>query len=410
MVSSLVERVVLVPVMRVWEHTRRSRGALGPLPVKVQSVHSPGSDSDRVLLFGSGIAAGWGTLDHDMALAGQLARALGGRTGRGADVEIVVDIALTVGDARARLESVALERYDAIVLVLGAHESFEFVSVARWRDQLSAFLNELLAAGSFDVVIAGIPSLRGVAGYDSRLGVLAERHSGRYNQVSAELSGRNARTTFVALSPAEADSRGNGRATANYRRWGAEIAERTAPLLNASRLGGSHVIHDAVKSEPLRQDNVRKLTVFHSPPEARFDRIVEQARTHLNTSGAALGFIDGDTIWFKSAIGATLPDIAVEESFTRASLSERGAFIVPDAQADPRFRNLVHVVGEPWVRFWAGFPIEDAEGVRVGTLSVFDPKPRTSTADRDRAVLRQLALAIKRELCTPVEPPGRTRR
>ena len=387
--------------MRVWEHTRRSRGTLGPMPVNVQSVHSPGSDSDRILLFGSGIAAGLGTLDHDMALAGHLARALGIRTGRGCDVDIVADISMTIDDAPARLESVALERYDAIVVLLGAKESFGFAPVTWWRDRLSALLNQLLGSCSFEVVIAGIPSLRSIADYDSRLGVLAERHSGRYNQASVELSDRSARTTFVALSPAEADGSGHGNATANYRMWGAEIAEMTAPLLNASRIGECRVIHDAVSSEPERRDSIQKLTVLHTEPEERFDRIVEQARRDLNTSGAALVFIDGDRIWFKSAVGAILPDIPFDVSFTRASLDQRGATIVPDAQADPRFRDCIHVINEPWIRFWAGFPIEDDQGVRVGTLSVFDPQPRTPAAGRDAAVLRQLALTVKRELRRP---------
>lgn len=257
------------------------------------------------------------------------------------------------------------------------------------------------------MIIAGVPSLRSIDGYNSRLGVLAEHHSAGYNQTSAELAGRSTRTSFAALSPALADSQGHGRATQNYMVWGAEIAEITAPLLDTARAAARPVAHDAAKSEPQRRDSIRKLSILHTAPEARFDRIVQQARIGLNATAAALGFIDDDQIWFKSAIGTTLPEIPFVDSFTGASLDQRGAIFVPDARADPRFRHLVHVTGDPWIRFWAGFPIEDDHGVRVGTLSVFDPQPRIPAAARDAAVLRQLARTIQDELRKPAQTETR---
>lgn len=387
-----------MPVMRLWRRMLRSNYASGPSPIDASSVHAPGTDSDRVLVVGSGIAVGWGVLSQDMALAGHLARALSARTGRGTDVDVVVDPSLTARNTPPHLASIVLERYDAVVVVLGTIEAFEFAPVGSWRGELGALLNQLLAAVSIDVVVTGVPSLEALDTFATRLGRVAARHARRYNQATAELCAGKSRSTYVELSPALGGSDGASHAVENYRTWAREIADATAPLLNVSRALGTCVLHDAAKSEAERANSVCRLGILHTAPEARFDRIVDQARMLFNASAAALAFIDGDTLWFKSAIGATLPSIPFKDSFTQATLSERGAFLIPDARADPRFRDLAHVAGEPWVRFWAGFPIEDQDGVRVGTLSVFDSEPRVVTPDYHPAVLRQFALMVQHEL------------
>jgi hypothetical protein len=395
---ALVERAFLTPVMRLWYRSLRSRHALGPMPTDGLSAHAAGPDSDRVLVFGSGIAAGLGVLSQDLALSGHLARALSTRTLRGTDVDVVADLSLTAQNAPPYVRSIVLERYDAVILVLGARESLELAPVGSWRQYFRMLLDQLLDAGSFDIVVAGIPSLRSINAYGTPLGLVAERHSHRYNRATAELCSANRRTTFVRLSSAVNHPDGSGRAVENYRMWAGEIAEATAPLLDLARSSNTGVRHDAATSEPQREASVQRLGILHTEPEARFDRIVDQARMLFNASGGALAFIDGDRLWYKSSIGARLPSIALKDSFTQATLAERGAFIIPDAHADARFRNLAQVTGKPWVRFWAGFPIEDQDGVRVGTLSVFDSEHRFLAPDYHEAVLRQLALMVQQEL------------
>lgn len=402
--TPLLEKWVLIPVMRVWHHARRSSVAFGPVPADLLSTHAPGADSDRVLVVGSGIAAGWGVLSQDMALPGHLARALSALTGRGTDVDVVATIDMTAQTAAVRLASVPIERYDAVVLVLGMPEAFDFVPVSRWLDRLAEVLAQVHDVAFCDVIVTGIPSLRSIPGYDTRLGLLAERHAELYNTATAQLAMQHQRTEFVRLSPTKSDPNGAGRPTENYRMWAGEIAAQTAPLLNRSRESSTVVQHDAAKSESERLDRVRRLGILNTEPEARFDRIVEQARILFDAGGAALAFIDGDRIWYKSVRGVMLPSLARRDSFTQATIYQRGAFMVPDARADVRFQNLPHVRGEPWVRFWAGFPIEDDGGVRVGTLSVFDTEPRGPTPDREPAILRQFALMIQYELRHPAPP------
>ena len=48
---------------------------------------------------------------------------------------------------------------------------------------------------------------------------------------------------------------------------------------------------------------------------------------------------------------------------------------VSDARADVRFRGSRYVIGEPYVRFYAGVPLA-VNGCMVGTLCILDPAPR----------------------------------
>ena len=55
---------------------------------------------------------------------------------------------------------------------------------------------------------------------------------------------------------------------------------------------------------------------------------------------------------------------------------EEDVFIVPDTYADPRFKNSGLVTGPPYIRFYAGVPLNAPEGHKLGTLCIIDTKPR----------------------------------
>ena len=59
------------------------------------------------------------------------------------------------------------------------------------------------------------------------------------------------------------------------------------------------------------------------------------------------------------------------------------------------------------LRFYAGYPVESPDGVRIGALCVLDSRPR-DPASVDVDLLRDLALAIQREVWGEAErDPGR---
>jgi GAF domain-containing protein len=65
--------------------------------------------------------------------------------------------------------------------------------------------------------------------------------------------------------------------------------------------------------------------------------------------------------------------------------------VVEDAACDPRFQNNPLVLGEPHIRFYAGAPIINREGLALGSVCLIDTVPR-SFGTVDRMVLAQLTV------------------
>src|SRR5665647_3291979 len=72
-----------------------------------------GHDPDRVLLTGGSSAVGWGVADHDLSLAGHLARSTAAITERGIDVDVNADARMSAPMVQRALTSATISRYDA---------------------------------------------------------------------------------------------------------------------------------------------------------------------------------------------------------------------------------------------------------------------------------------------------------
>lgn len=68
-------------------------------------------------------------------------------------------------------------------------------------------------------------------------------------------------------------------------------------------------------------------------------------------------------------------------SFCQYVVDTQKPVIVPDTQQDARFREHPMVVGEPYLRFYAGMPLTFKNGCTMGTYCVVDTVPRELTAD-----------------------------
>ncbi len=93
--------------------------------------------------------------------------------------------------------------------------------------------------------------------------------------------------------------------------------------------------------------------------------------------------------------GAGQPDL----TFCRTALDGGAPLIVPDAHIDRRFAECPLVSDNPWIRFYAGSPLQMPSGEHVGVLWVADTRPRdAATFDAQplgilaRQVVTQLAL------------------
>jgi lysophospholipase L1-like esterase len=243
-------------MMRVWLAMRQYNSQSLPRPLDAPRVCVPGVSSTRVLIFGSGVAVGWGVTSHELALPGALARALTSRSGRGADVEVHADMRITARNALSVLRGLEVEAYDVIIVVLGANDAVAQTALGRWWDGLSAILEHLesRSARRTQLFVAGIPPIIQVPGFGGTVGAIATEHARKINQETRRLCEQWGRATFLPLPLAEgrtAERFGDGR---TYRTWAAAMAEIIAPLLHSARWGA----HGSLpRDSALNEDRVR---------------------------------------------------------------------------------------------------------------------------------------------------------
>ncbi|MEM9347017.1 MAG: GAF domain-containing SpoIIE family protein phosphatase [Planctomycetota bacterium] len=153
------------------------------------------------------------------------------------------------------------------------------------------------------------------------------------------------------------------------------------------------------ENEEERLASLHALELLDSPKEERFDRIVSLTKAVMGVPIAYIALIDSDRQWFKAKQG--MCDVVTEtprdESFCGHAILQDQPLIVEDALKDPRFFDNPMVTAEPFVRFYAGHPLQSQSGHNVATLCVVDTTPR-GFSDDDMIKFHHLAAMAEREL------------
>jgi signal transduction histidine kinase len=130
--------------------------------------------------------------------------------------------------------------------------------------------------------------------------------------------------------------------------------------------------------------------VLDTDPEPEFDDLTAMVAEACDAPVALFNLIDRDRQWSKARVGFATPELPRDVAFCPHALASSDLLVIPDARLDPRFADNPLVVGEPYVRFYAGAPLELAGGERVGVLCVLDGRPRDLTGPQ-RTALRRFA-------------------
>jgi GAF domain-containing protein len=135
--------------------------------------------------------------------------------------------------------------------------------------------------------------------------------------------------------------------------------------------------------ESSRIKNLRSLDILDSPPEEKFDLITRLTAQVFNVPIALISLVDTERQWFKSKHGIEVEQTSRDASFCAHAIakpisegSDKIIFEVEDALEDERFRDNTLVVGEPYIRFYAGFVLLSRENYKLGTLCIIDKIPR----------------------------------
>jgi diguanylate cyclase (GGDEF)-like protein len=151
--------------------------------------------------------------------------------------------------------------------------------------------------------------------------------------------------------------------------------------------------------EKKRLAGLEALNVLFTPAEERFDRITRCAAKLLDAPIALVSLIAADVQWFKSVQGTDSVGTPRSVSFCGHAILSDKALVVNDAKLDSRFHDNPLVTGEPFVRAYAGQPLREPGGKRIGSLCVIDRRPRSFT-EAELEVLRDLAIWVETELRT----------
>jgi PAS domain S-box-containing protein len=130
-------------------------------------------------------------------------------------------------------------------------------------------------------------------------------------------------------------------------------------------------------SEDERIKALHDYNILDTPAEYEFDNITKLAGLICSAPIALITLVDEQRLFFKSLVGASAKEVPRELSFSTYTIQGDDVLEIPDATLDHRFIRHPGVCGDPHVRFYAGAPLIDENGYKLGAVAVFDTVPRT---------------------------------
>jgi PAS domain S-box-containing protein len=137
--------------------------------------------------------------------------------------------------------------------------------------------------------------------------------------------------------------------------------------------------------------------ILDTIPEAEYDALTRLASYICQVPLAFISFIDGKRQWFKSTLGLTIDEVPRADSFCRYTIMSDSLVEVEDARTHEIFSESDSVKGDFGIRFYASAPLIDPDGYRLGSLCIFDQKPKILTPDQ-RDALQTLASEVMSHL------------
>lgn len=141
------------------------------------------------------------------------------------------------------------------------------------------------------------------------------------------------------------------------------------------------------KNEKQRLKAVKEYKLLDTLPEEDFDNITNLVANICDVPISLITLLDADRNFLKSHYGIPFNESPRNISFCgHAILENNSIFIVEDATKDQRFYNNP-LIKDHNVKFYAGVPLINPEGFPLGTLCVYDVKPKKLTKQQQEAMI-----------------------
>ncbi len=174
----------------------------------------------------------------------------------------------------------------------------------------------------------------------------------------------------------------HGGAFGSYQHSDVLPADLIRPLVSASG------------AEALRLESLDRAGLLHGANRKQLDAITAEAARRFPGCASSLALATRGRQVVTSVAGSVGPADAREALFCHRTIDGPGPFIVTDALHDPRVSSDPLVVGEPHLRFYAGYPVLGPGGWRIGSLCVAADRPRGFSM-ADARSLRILAASVQ---------------
>ena len=143
---------------------------------------------------------------------------------------------------------------------------------------------------------------------------------------------------------------------------------------------------------------LKEYHILDTETEQSYDDITALAAHICKVPIAMISLVDEFRQWFKSRLGVEQQQTPRAVAFCAHAILQNGPFIVRDATKDRRFAGSRLVTGKPHIRFYAGIPLINPEGLALGTLCVVDRQPRQLSAGQLKTMQ-----ALSRQVMTLLE-------
>ncbi|WP_336368284.1 EAL domain-containing protein [Marinobacter sp. C2H3] len=157
--------------------------------------------------------------------------------------------------------------------------------------------------------------------------------------------------------------------------------------------------------EAVRQQAVEAATrVIHQYGD-RYRAIVDMAARAIDVPMAALNLIETDKVTTVVPVGISAAVYDRSTAFCNQTVRQTDVFVVEDARTHPFFQHNPAVTGPPGLRFYAGFGVLSPSHHVIGTLCLFDTKPRQLTP-LEKELIAHFGALIEAELaCQLTDAP-----
>jgi hypothetical protein len=368
-----------------------------PVPRDSPVITSGAEDPDRVLLIGNGPTHGWGTVTHELALTGQLARALTRRTGRPTDIRYVGDEMMAIAAVQPWLGDLSLTDYDLVLVVLSMNDAVRLTPADEYRDEMTALLDRIErdTKPSARIVVAGIQEVDSLPAYRGVAARLGQRRADLLNTITRELVGRYDGAAYLDLSAPKAEAGRPYGSPQLYADWSEYFATACAPALDEARALDPQRLGATVTEHEWQWKPGERIMAAPGGHES-LDRLVQEAKSHFGADAAWVSLVDGDRQFYAANTAPAGRAVPLELTHCQYTVQGDDPLIVENSMRDERFKHSP-LIDLSQLRFYAGAPIKNEDGENIGTFCVLSvlPKPRDAVSEDE---LREWAARAQAEV------------